>query len=313
MCSNVLRVLLPVALLLASGAGGTPVRIMPMGDSITHGWYSGIDPNDLDSYRKVLKSLLDTNGYAIDFVGSLTNGGFADNQHEGHDEFHADHPTSGKKLLGNIGGWMASSPADVVLLHIGTNDLNGGDTGTVAEVSAVIDEIFIANSNATIVLAQIIGVKDDPPLQTAISTYNTDLNIMAQARIVAGDDLMVVDMENGAGIDYDSPDMNDRLHPSQIGYDKMATNWFPVTTQAIARQLWRQNGPPHIGSVSAEVGEIVLGITNLVAGLPVGIESTTTLAPAAWSNIFTFTASGTSTNWTEPIATNTLFYRIVGE
>jgi len=313
MCSNVLRVLLPVALLLASGAVGTPVRIMPLGDSITHGWWSGHGTNELNSYRKVLKSLLDADGYATDFVGSLTNGGFADNQHEGHDEFRADHPTSEKKLLGNIGGWMASTPADVVLLHIGTNDLNGNDTGTVAEVSAVIDEIFVANSNATIVLAQIIGVKDDPPLQAAISSYNTDLNTMAQARIVAGDDLLVIDMENGAGIGYDSPDMNDRLHPSQTGYDKMATNWYPVTVQAITRQLWRRNGLPHIESVSAEVGEIVLGITNLVAGLPVGIESTTTLDPAAWSNISTFTASGASTNWAGSADADTAFYRIVGE
>ena len=160
MCSNVLKALLPATLLLASGAVGTPVRIMPLGDSITHGWYSGIGTNELNSYRKVLKSLLDTNGYATDFVGSLTNGGFADNQHEGHDSCHADHPTSGNKLLGNVGGWMAATPADIVLLHIGTNDLNGNDTGTVAEVSAVIDEIFVANSNATIVLAQIIGVKE---------------------------------------------------------------------------------------------------------------------------------------------------------
>ena len=227
MGNTVLKALLPIALLWIAHASAAPVRIMPLGDSITHGWYSGIGTNDLDSYRKVLKNLLDADGYTTDFVGSLTNGGFADNQHEGHDSYRADDPVSSQKLLGNIGAWMASTPADVVLLHIGTNDLNANDTGTVAEVSAVLDEIQTANSNATIVVALIIGVKNDPPLQSAISTYNSNLNIMAQARISAGENLLVVDMENGAGIDYDSSDMKDRLHPSQTGYDKIQRERHP--------------------------------------------------------------------------------------
>ena len=114
MGNTVLKALLPIALLWIAHASAAPVRIMPLGDSITHGWYSGIGTDDLDSYRKVLKTLLDAEGYTTDFVGSLSDGSFTDHEHEGHDGCFADHPTSSNKLIGNVGGWMASTPADVV-------------------------------------------------------------------------------------------------------------------------------------------------------------------------------------------------------
>ena len=56
---------------------------------------------------------------------------------------------------------------------------------------------------------------------------------MADSRIVAGDKIIVVDMENNAGLSYSndptapySGDMYDDLHPNVSGYEKMATTWF---------------------------------------------------------------------------------------
>jgi hypothetical protein len=55
---------------------------------------------------------------------------------------------------------------------------------------------------------------------------------MAQNRILTGDKILIVDMENGAGIDYrlstEVPpgDMWDNVHPFQTGYTKMADVWF---------------------------------------------------------------------------------------
>ena len=301
---KVIAILLASSLLKATYAGG-PLRILPVGDSITHGWYSGIGTNALNSYRKELKNLLVANGYVIDFMGSLADGDFPDNQHDGHDGWFADHDT--KSILDHVAGWVETTEADIILLHIGTNDLNGNGTGTVAEVSAVIDEIQTANSNATVVLALIIGVKNDPSLQATISTFNSNLNTMAHARISNGDNLLVVDMENGAGIDYGSPDMKDRLHPSQLGYDKMATNWYPVVVQAIARQ----SPPLRIGSVAVSESMILLGIDNLATGKQTVIEQTGSLANPAWSNSATFTPSTTHTNWMLPIGSTNAFYRIV--
>jgi len=55
--------------------------------------------------------------------------------------------------------------------------------------------------------------------------YNTNLVTMAQDRINSGDQILIVDMECGAGLNY-STDMIDQLHPNQTGYDKMADKWF---------------------------------------------------------------------------------------
>ena len=55
---------------------------------------------------------------------------------------------------------------------------------------------------------------------------------MAQARIDNdGDDIVIVDMEDGAGFNY-AVDMYDILHPNESGYEKMAILWF-TTLQTI--------------------------------------------------------------------------------
>ena len=49
--------------------------------------------------------------------------------------------------------------------------------------------------------------------------YNRRLGTMAQRRIDRGDDLMVVNMESGAGLNY-SRDLVDGIHPTNCGYEK---------------------------------------------------------------------------------------------
>lgn len=290
-------------------AGSAPVRILPLGDSITHGYWSGIS-TDYNSYRKELKSLLEINGHGIDFVGSLTDGDFPDNQHEGHDGWYADHDSQTNRILDHVAGWMADTAAGIVLLHIGTNDIhdNNADAG---EVSDILDEIFVANSNATVVLALIINARVDhnPDHRADISTYNSNMNTMAQARIAMGDDIIVIDMENGAGLDYANPsaDMGDSRHPSQLGYDKMATHWYPAVVQAIARQT----PPLRIESVVASGSSIILGIDNLTTGRQAVIEWTGSLVSPAWSNVAEFTPTTIHTNWTLPIGSTSAYYRVV--
>jgi hypothetical protein len=51
---------------------------------------------------------------------------------------------------------------------------------------------------------------------------------MAQARITSGDKIVLVNMETGAGINYNEQpagDMWDNLHPYAMGYSKMAAEW----------------------------------------------------------------------------------------
>lgn len=289
-------------------AFSSPVRIMPCGDSITRGFYT--DVIIYNSYRKELTNLLLAGGYDVDLVGAESDGDFADNQHEGHNGWHADEAGTTDDILGHIAGWMAVTPADIVLLHIGTNDILARDASA-TEVSAVLDVIFGANSNATVVLALIINA--DPATYDwtdDVSTFNSNLNAMAQARIGTGDDLVVVDMEHDADLDYASADMIG-FHPSQTGYDKMATNWFPAVELAIGRQ--RIKHAPHIRSITTTSNTVALKISNLDAGSSVGIEQATSLASSNWVQLDSLIATNALIDWADPGGTtnSASFYRAV--
>ena len=82
---------LTMAVLLVTGIGMTgtaapahaadPVRIMPLGASIT--W--GTSSTDGNGYREELrKHLADDAGVALDFVGSQQSGTMTDRDNEGH-------------------------------------------------------------------------------------------------------------------------------------------------------------------------------------------------------------------------------------
>ena len=214
---------------------------MPLGDSITRGVSSGAIPDESAyyvAYRKALHDLLVGEGYDVDFVGSLDDGSavFADSQHEGHGGWYADGDPSGNDIRPNVYNWLVANPADIVLLHIGTNDISNGQTpsSTATDVNNILDEIDRYESDnsvkITVMLALIInqlGYTCSDPSVT--STYDDLLDTMAIGRINSGDRIEIVDMECGAGIDYAQEpdgDMYSTLHPFHTGYEKMANLWF---------------------------------------------------------------------------------------
>src|SRR5919106_4728553 len=114
----------------------TPVRIMPMGDSITHG--SGAS----GGYRLELKDLLMPAGHSFDFVGSQASGPFEieDRQHQGHRGFKIH------DIAALARDRVTTYRPDVVLLVIGTNDVIGDhELGTAPDrLAALIDTIVEA-------------------------------------------------------------------------------------------------------------------------------------------------------------------------
>jgi lysophospholipase L1-like esterase len=129
-------------------------RVMCLGDSITYGTSS----TNVNGYRRPLYFLLSGGGFDFDLVGSLADGSLDfDRDHEGRPGWRAD------QLRDNIYTWLTNSPADYVLLHIGTNDINGGQdaAGTRDEVAQLLDNIDQWESDngvpVTVVLAQIIN------------------------------------------------------------------------------------------------------------------------------------------------------------
>ena len=229
-------------------AADAVINIMPLGNSITRG-FSG--STDAVGYRRELYLALESEGYDIDFVGGMSDGlvDDFDKDHEGHSGF------TSSQIAGMVYDYLGANPADIVLLHIGTNDISElgfNLNDSVNDVAEILDEIdrFETDNGKTIwvVLARIINRNcslEDPPCVESEDT--TDLNIaveaMAQSRIGSGDKIVIVDMEDGAGIDYhlstDVPpgDMADNSHPYDTGYEKMADVWFAAVQQIISAKI----------------------------------------------------------------------------
>jgi lysophospholipase L1-like esterase len=133
---------------------------MPLGDSITAS----------SCYRALLWQKLKDNGHTqVDFVGGQTNdsgctpSGY-DRDNEGHGGYLVTDLASGKR--DELVAWCSASPADVVLLHFGTNDAwNNKPVQTILDAfSVVVDELRKNNANVVVLAAQIIPMN---PINTA--------------------------------------------------------------------------------------------------------------------------------------------------
>lgn len=211
-------------------------RVMPLGDSITQGKTNSTDPpeNQRVGYRKPLRDSLFSAGYEIDFVGTLSNGtgaGLTDPEHDGHGACTADELAAGTGPCvgtGGVASWLNTARPDVVLLHIGTNDISNamgfsaGDVNDVQSILNLIDNWEATNWPVTVILGEIIINRDFP---TATTQFNDAVIAMAQTRM--SDILEWVDHENNVSV---PGDYGDQLHPNTSGYQKMSNVWlFPLT------------------------------------------------------------------------------------
>jgi lysophospholipase L1-like esterase len=194
-------------------------KVMPLGDSITE------SAAGMPTYRYFLWHLLQDRGYRIDFVGSK-HGAFGgppantdfDMDHEGHWGWRADQVLA----LLEDGAAAAASP-DIVLLHLGHNDLCQGQSvaGTVDELSAVIDVLRTVNERVAIVLAQ--NIPSTLACHTRKRDFIAELPGLAAAKNTAQSPVTLVDQHTG----FDPVTMTwDGEHPNAIGESQMADRWL---------------------------------------------------------------------------------------
>jgi lysophospholipase L1-like esterase len=197
---------------------------MPLGDSITRGVTGSTNQT---GYRRFLYLSMTGSDYKIDFVCSQTAGTALDfdREHEGHSGWQADGGTGGG-IAPNIFNWLVAYPTDVVLLHIGTNDITNNENAvnTANQIGQILDNIDTweaANNDVSVVLARIINRNDGYSVET--TALNEQIQIMADARIANGDKIVVVDMENA--LTYPNDILPNDEHPNDGGYAKMADAW----------------------------------------------------------------------------------------
>jgi hypothetical protein len=208
---------------------------MPLGDSITNGAYSIFDslPFELRTgYRQPLYLALRDAGYVVDFVGGLRYGELAtptfDPDHEGHGGWRDD------QVAAQVHSWLTANPADIILLHIGTNSVDTSSN----DVRNILDEIDRFSTAPIVLLARIINRMTYDPVTTA---FNDNVEAMARQRIAEGDKIVIVDMESA----LDDPSYySDDKHPDAAGYEIMAGVWYQTLTGILSLQ----DVPPQITS-----------------------------------------------------------------
>lgn len=216
-------------------------RIMPLGDSITVGKTANGDPPIAEraGYRKPLYAALEDSKYRIDLAGSQAAEGSAfsgfDSDHEGHSGATVAQITFSEGVY----EWLTANPSDVILLHIGTNDVNMECKPTAPQcdpgpfqdrLNSLLNKIdeWAADSNASVIV-MLSKIIDFCPANPWVETFNDAVSGAANGR----DNVHMVDHYAALAPETcdGTGDYADGLHPSAAGYEKMAERWFDALMQ----------------------------------------------------------------------------------
>jgi len=207
-------------------SAAVPVRIMPLGDSITGG------PG---CWRALLWDRLQRTGFTdIDFVGTLPGGGCSV-AHDGDNEGHGGFQAVGIANQNQLPGWLAATRPDVVLMHLGTNDIWGNTPAAtiLAAYNTLVDQMRASNPSMRIIVAQIIPMAPSgctwcPP---GVSALNNAIPGWAAGRSTAQSPITVVDQFTG--FDPVADTNGDGVHPDDSGFQKMSDRWYPALTAVL--------------------------------------------------------------------------------
>ena len=229
----------------AGGAGGNsgafnpcpalpePCKVMASGDSITVGAQS----TDTGGYRVALFHTALQHSKQLTFVGpsgagpsSVDNVPFPD-KHDGHSGYIIDTVDSRKGLLPLMAGNLDKFKPNIVLLMIGTNDMNSNVDipGAPARLAKLLDLVTTSAPDTLLVVAQLIPTRTDS-LNDSVKKFNAELVNLVKARAQQGKHIVSVDMYGAftANANYKTAWLFDGLHPNDAGYAKMADVWYPA-------------------------------------------------------------------------------------
>lgn len=229
-CHVSLAALVMALAVLAGGhalpAQAAATRIMPLGDSIT---------GSPGCWRALLWNRLQASGITdIDFVGTLPPQGCGvpyDGDNEGHGGFLA----TGIANQNQLPGWLAATTPDVVMMHLGTNDVWGGQLSTQQVLDAyttLIGQMRASNPSMRILVAQIIPMAPSNcnGCEQRVEALNAAIPGWASSHTSAQSPITVVDQWTGF---VDATDTNDGVHPNAAGDQKISDRWFPALSAVL--------------------------------------------------------------------------------
>ncbi|KAK0717781.1 SGNH hydrolase-type esterase domain-containing protein [Lasiosphaeria miniovina] len=212
-----------IAAITTVTAQNATLRYMPFGDSIT----------EIICWRSKLWNKLQTTEWAkVDFVGSGKGENNCrdtkyDYNNEGHSGFLAINIANQKQLV----GWLQKNPADVITMHLGTNDIvqqNKNIADITAAFTTLVQQMRDHNPRIKIVVAQIIPLGMGN-YNSKVQQLNAAIPGWAAQQNKTESPIWVVDQYTGYS---GTSDNRDGVHPNDSGDTKMMNIWYPALVKA---------------------------------------------------------------------------------
>lgn len=205
------------------------IRVMPLGDSIT----VGVGSSNQAGYRLPLWNLVGKQSrYAVDLVGSQRDGSFEAPWHQGQSGWMIG------DLLNEVDGWLRQNTPDVVLLHIGINDLDrGADQPHAADrLKTLVDRIFTDRPTTTVIVQGLIPTTGG--LESLTQKFNQQAHQLEPAEWNQNRHFAYTDAPALTAAEF-----ADRLHPNDRGYARMADTFYTVLDQTVDLGWGVPDGP----------------------------------------------------------------------
>jgi lysophospholipase L1-like esterase len=147
----------------------TTIRYMPFGDSIT----------EIICWRsKLWQRLQSTEWATVNFVGSgKTENNCRDTKYDRDNEGHSGFLAIDIANRNQLDGWLKTNPADVITMHLGTNDIvqqNKAVGDIIAAFTKLIGSMRTANPRMKIVVS----------VSSLLLAYKTSLTSSSSSRLI---------------------------------------------------------------------------------------------------------------------------------
>lgn len=251
-----------------------PLKIMPLGDSLTNGENADIPAEERCGYRKLLSSLIAENAPELRFVfvGSQKSGGTAYGnsaslfRHEGHngyvinDIYGKAPPHYG--IAQNIDPWLKKYQPDAVFMMLGTNDIGlsyeSGDLSMIDRISenweSLVRTILNALPDGGIVVAGAVPpIKNGEIFNAWAKKLNSNLitlskSLDSDSKEVVFADINTAVSKNGLADSFCS----DGGHFNESGYTAVGNAFYKAFASSATYDRMTASGTPESSENSTE-------------------------------------------------------------
>jgi lysophospholipase L1-like esterase len=228
-------------LVLTNYTASRPLKVMPVGDSITD------DCAINGAWRLYLQPLLQTNGYVYTNVGRWMSvsspSSFTETHHEGicgavigsPGEFaYYTYIAPSNYALKTVSDALTNTTADLFLIDLGVNDMGYGRNPYLVatnHMAALLDLIFAKTPAAQIIVSKPTSITGSSISSPPYSTHGTNMPIycaalqaLVNARQAQGQRVFMADMFSA--VNPSTMLQSDGTHPNPAGFDAMAKEWM---------------------------------------------------------------------------------------